>query len=236
MTDPFPTTQWTVFLGLRDGLDPEGRRLALEHLYERYWQPLYAYLRRRGFNAEQSADLLQGFFVHLLEREYVERLDLEGRLRAFLLGSLKHFIADELAKERAHKRSPRRELLSLDTDAAEQAFRQLPSVELNPEQAYERQWAAEMMQRAQRRLRRTETSAGRGAAFERLAPSVFGEPDDLPYAEVAAALDITEAATRVRVHRLRKRLGRMLREDIALTVVDAQDVDEELRHLIEVIA
>lgn len=235
MTDPFPTTQWTAFFALRDGVDPEGRRLALAHLYERYWQPLYAYVRRRGFDADQSGDLLQGFFLHLLEREFVERLDLDGRLRAFLIAALKFYISDEVTKERAQKRSPERPLLSLDTDAAEHTFRELRSDELTPEELYERQWATEMIQRARQRLRKIEANSGRGAAFDRLSASVYGEPDAPAYADVAAALDTSEAAVRVRVHRLRKRFGRMLREDIALTVADAANVDEELRHLVEVI-
>ena len=232
MHDPFPTTQWTAFFALRDSADPEGRRFALAHLYERYWQPLYVYLRRRGFDQDQSADLLQGFFTHLLERAFVDRLDLSGRLRAFLIAALKNYLSHEREKAQALRRNPGPRAVSLDIEAAETAFREIPSAELTPDQVYEQRWALEMMSRARQRLARSEERAGRSELFARIADSVYGDAGTSSYAEIAQELDVSEPALRVRVHRLRKRLGRLLREDIALTVSESDAIDDELRHLV----
>ncbi len=232
MSDLFPTTQWTEFFALRDSSDPASRKLALAHLYERYWSPLYAYLRRRGFDQDQSADLLQDFFAHLLEREIVARLDLSGKLRAFLLAMLKHHVSDQLDKARTLKRNSGRELLSLDVEAAERTYREVRSSEMSPDEVYERRWALEMMQRAQKRLEKSEANSGRADAFSHLSECVYGDAGPSSYGEIAGVLGLTEVATKVRVHRLRKRFGRLLREDIALTVAGAASVDEELRHLL----
>lgn len=235
MNDIFPTTQWTELLALRDGAGSEGRRLALAHLYERYWTPLYTYCRRRGLDPEQAADLLQDFFAHLLEKDFVSRLELTGKLRAFLIGALKRFHASQQERARAQKRAPPKPLVSLDIDAAEKSFRELASDELSPEQAYEQQWALEMMRRTQKRLRQTEARAGRAEAFDHLTDWVYDAADRSSYAEVSAAIGLSEASARVRVHRLRKRFGRLLREDIGLTVTDPSSVDQEVRHLMSLV-
>jgi RNA polymerase sigma-70 factor (ECF subfamily) len=235
MIPPFPTTQWTEFFALRDGADPEGHRLALSYLYGRYWSPLYAYLRRRGFDPDQSADLLQSFFAFMLDRNVVSRLDLTGRLRAFLIAMLRNHVADQLDRDQTLKRSPSESLISLDLETAEQSYRGVPSLEMSPEEVYEQRWALEMVTRAEVRLEKSEASAGRSEAFSRLREHVYGSGDGGPYRDIAAALEISESAVKVRIHRLRKRFGRLLREDIALTVDDSATVDDELRFLLQVL-
>lgn len=231
----FPTTQWTEFFALRDGPDPEGHRLALAHLYERYWRPLYAYLRRRGWSPDQSADLLQGFFASLLDRDVVSRLDLTGRLRAFLIAMLRNYVSDQLDRDRTLKRSPPEPLLSLDVETAEEAYREIPSPEMTPEEVYERRWADEMVSRARERLERSEVRAGRADAFRSLREHVVGGSGASTYREIGAEIGLSDSAVKVRVHRLRKRFGRLLREDIALTVDDPESVDDELRFLLRVL-
>lgn len=235
MNSIFPTTQWTELLALRDGAGVEGHRQALAHLYERYWSPLYSYCRRRGLDPEQAADLLQDFFAHLMEKEFVARLELTGKLRAFLIGSLKRYRASQFEKASALKRTPGEPLISLDIAAAERSFRELPSSELSPEQTYEQQWALDMMRRTRLRLRQSEARAGRAEAFDHLTEWVYGTSEASSYAEVSATLGLTEATVRVRVHRLRKRFGRFLREDIGLTVTDQSSIDQELRHLLSLV-
>lgn len=235
MNDPFPTTEWTQFFALRDGEDPEGRRLALEHLYRRYWAPLYSYLRRRGFDQERTSDLLQGFFAYLLERDVVARLDLSGKLRAFLIATCKNYVSSELDKERTQKRSPQQPLLSLDLEAAERNYRRIPSTELTPDEVYEQRWAQELMHRARQRLERSETEAGRADLFQLISAAVYEESPRPNYREIAAATDNSESAVRVRVHRLRKRLVRFLREEAKLTLTKQDSVDDELGHLASLI-
>lgn len=231
----FPTTRWTELFALRDGVDPEGHRLALSYLYRRYWPPLYAYLRRRGFDSDQSADLLQGFFAFMLDRDVVSRLDLTGRLRAFLIAMLRNHVADQLDHDRTLKRSPREPVFSLDVERAEESYRGIPSPEMSPDEVYEQRWALEMVARAQERLEKSEAGAGRAETFRHLRERVYGSGDGGSYREIAAVLETSEAAIKVRIHRLRKRFGRLLREDIALTVDDPAAVDDELRFLLQVL-
>lgn len=235
MLPSFPTTRWTEFFALRDGADPEAHRLALSYLYKRYWSPLYAYLRRRGFDSDESADLLQGFFTSMLDRDVVSRLEVTGRLRAFLIAMLRNHVADQLDHDRARKRSPIEPLFSLDVASAEGAYSDVPSPDMTPEEVYEQTWAFEMVARAQERLEKLEMQAGRSAAFRTLREHVYGGSDGEPYREIAAALELSESAVKVRIHRLRKRFGRMLREDVALTVSDPESVDDELRFLLQVL-
>lgn len=234
-TDPFPTTRWTELFALRD-LGPEGARLAFGRLYERYWIPLYGFLRRRGHAPDDAADLLQEFFAHLLDRDFLSRLELTGRLRAFLLASLKNFMRDERDRRRAAKRQPGLPLVSLDVEAAERAYLEVPSGEASPEEIYERRWAEGMIERATARLEETERRAGRDRDFALLRAHVLGDDEGVPYRRIAEDLGVSESAIKVRVHRLRKRFGRFLREDIELTVDDEAAVDDELRHLLAAVA
>ena len=232
MSDPFPTTNWTAIRALQDTPN-EGHRLAFAHLYRRYWPPLFAYLRHRGHEPDAASDMLQAFFVHLLDREVAAGLELTGKLRAYLLAALKNFERDQWHRDRAQKRHPGTPLLSLDAEGAEARLRNLSGSELTPDQVYERQWAADMVHRTLERLRHTEIRAERGRAFDLLKPHLLGDEDATPYAELAAAEGVTTSAIKVRVHRLRERFRRFLEEDIEFTVAP-HDVASEANHILGV--
>jgi len=204
----------------------------METLCGLYWYPLYAFVRSRGASAEQAEDVTQGFFVHLLEKEALQHVDpAKGRFRSFLLASCKNFLADERARMSAKKRGGGVPALSLDAEAAESRYRLEPADELTPERIFERQWALTVIEQALTRL--SERYAGRGKLdhFEALKVFLSGEQRPVPYSEVARRLGLTEVAVKVAVHRLRKRFRDALREEIAQTVANQNDVDAELRSL-----
>ena len=231
MDDPFPTTQWSELFALRAQGD-EGARLALAHLYERYWPALYAYLRRRGRDPEWAEDILQGFFAQLLDRETVATLDLSGKLRAFLLASLKNYIVDEFHRENARKRRPEQPLLSLDVEVAEAAFRRMESKELTPEQVYEQRWAMATVESAARSLAEQERAKGQADAYALLAPHVVGGVAGLGYREIAERLEASESAIKVRVHRLRKRLGELVRAEVEMGAAPGASVRGEVFEMV----
>lgn len=206
-------------------------RAALETLCETYWYPLYCYVRRRGHHAEEAQDLTQEFFAVLLEKRALRVADPDrGRFRSFLLGSLNHFLNKQRRRQRARKRGGGRPVLSLDLPSAESRYSQQPSHDLTPEETYERRWALVLIDRALSHLREEYAAGGKAALFERLAP-LLGGHGGVPYSQVAADLGMTEAAVKVAVHRLRRRCRHHLRAEVAHTVADPADVDDELRHL-----
>jgi RNA polymerase sigma-70 factor (ECF subfamily) len=232
MSDKFATTQWNVVLAARDGTEGEARR-ALESLCEAYWYPLYAYLRRRGRGADEARDLTQGFFADLLGRDFLGAVDQsKGRFRSFLLASLEHFLSRDREKEQAQKRGGGARPLPLDVDTAETRYRLEPADERTPEKLFERRWGLTVMERAMDRL--AAEHADQKERFERLKPCLTGS-EEASYREVAAVLGMTEAAVKAAVHRLRQGYGRLLREEIADTVADPAEVDDELRHLLRVV-
>jgi RNA polymerase sigma factor (sigma-70 family) len=232
MSERFATTQWSLVLAARDGTEGEARQ-ALESLCEAYWYPLYAYVRHRGHDAEESRDLTQAFFAHLLGRDFLGAVDRsKGRFRSFLLASLENFLSHARDRERALKRGGGARLLPLDTDTAETRYRQEPVERLTPELVFERRWGLTVMERAMERLQ--AESADEPERFERLKPCLTGS-DHAPYREIAEGLGTSETAVKAAVHRLRQRYGRLLREQIAETVADTAEVDDELRHLLGVV-
>lgn len=232
MSRRFATTQWNVVLAARDGNDSQARQ-ALEALCEAYWYPLYAYVRRRGYPADEARDLTQAFFADLLGRDFLGVIDQsKGRFRSFLLASLEHFLSHERDKERTLKKGGGARTLSLDADVAETRYRHEPADPLTPELVFERRWGLTVMERAMERLQ-TEF-ADQPERFEQLKPCLTGANADR-YREMAVALGMTENSVKAAVHRLRQRYGRLLREEIAETVASAAEVDEEVRHLLGVI-
>ena len=232
MTDRFATTQWKVVLDARDGTESQAR-LALESLCHAYWFPLYAYVRRRGHDADEARDLTQAFFADLLGRNFLDAIDRsKGRFRSFLLASLENFLSHERDKANALKKGGGVAPISLDGADAETRYRLEPSDPETPELVFERRWGATVMERTMERLR-TEY-AGEPGRFERLKPCLTGDNPDR-YAEIGAALGLAESAVKAAVHRLRQQYGRLLREEIAETVTSPTEVDEELRHLLGVL-
>ena len=229
----FPTTQWSVVLAARGGGDTTARE-ALEALCSAYWYPLYAYVRGRGHDPDAARDLTQAFFADLLGRDFLEPVDpAKGRFRAWLLASLKNFLGHEREKVLALKRGGGATTLSLDTEDAERRFEREPVERLTPEQIYERRWGLTIMERAMERL--ASASSSRPEQFERLKNCLTGAEPQVAYRQLAADLGLSEGAVKTAVHRLRQDYGRMLREEIAATIADPGDLDDELRHLLTVI-
>lgn len=232
MSERFATTQWSLVLAARDGTEGEARK-ALESLCEAYWYPLYAYVRRRGHDAEEARDLTQAFFADLLGRNFLGAVDRsKGRFRSFLLASLENFLSHARDEERALKRGGGVRPLPLETETAEARYRLEPAERLTPEVVFERRWGLTVMERAMERLQ--AESSDEPERFERLKPCLTGS-DHAPYREIAEALGMSETAVKAAVHRLRQRYGRLLRELVAKTVADPAEVDDELRHMLGVV-
>ena len=211
-------------------------RTALAALCEAYWYPLYAFIRRRGATAEDARDLTQGFLTSLLERQDFAHLRRErGRFRAFLLASLKHFLANDAARQRTRKRGGGAVLLPLVFDTAEQRYAFEPIDASTPETLYERRWALTLIERVLAQVRDEWAHAGRGDEFDALKTSLLPGPPAGGYAAVAGRLRTTEGAVRVAVHRLRRTFQDRLRRHIAETLADPSDLDDELRFLIRAI-
>lgn len=209
---------------------------ALAKLCQAYWHPLYAYVRRRGYTPEDAQDLTQGFFAHLLARNAVATVHPDkGRFRSFLLASLNHFLSDEWDKTRAQKRDAGK-TISFDTQTAETWLNQLPAQNLTPEQAFERRWALSLLEQVYRKLEDEHRQQGKDVLFDALRMTLAGPGNATPYAELARQLGMTEAAVKVTVHRLRQRYRALLRETIAETVTTRDEVEDELRYLVRILA
>jgi RNA polymerase sigma-70 factor (ECF subfamily) len=223
----FASTRWSLVLRAQGG---EGE--ALEALCRGYWYPLYAFVRRRGHDAEASRDLTQEFFARLLEKRVLDGFDrARGRFRTFLLAALTHFLANQRDRDRAEKRGGGVAPLSLDFPSGEDRYLHEPRSDLDPERLYERRFALAVIERAMARLRDESARAGQGARLERLKGFLAGG-DEGGYAALAAELGMTEGAVKVAVHRLRRRHRELLRAEVADLVDDPAAVDEELDALL----
>lgn len=222
--DQFAATRWTVVLAAGQRASPESRR-ALEELCGIYWYPLYAYIRRCGYDAHGAEDLTQEFFARLLPGRslaYVDRA--KGTFRSFLVASLKHFLANEWDKARAYKRGGGMTLVSFD---AETRYLAEAVDGLSADKLLDRQWAVALLEQVLGRLQ----AESYPQQFALLKSFLTAGAETVPYAEVAVTLGTSEGAVKVAVHRLRKRYRALLREEIAHTVASPAEVDEELRHL-----
>jgi len=230
----FPATHWSVILAARAGQNTEAEA-ALETLCRAYWYPLYAYLRRDGWSEPDAQDLTQGFFAHLLEHQTLDRVAREkGRFRSFLLASLKYFVADHRAHARRQKRGGGHHHFSLETLSGAERYRLEPSDSRTPEQLYERRWALELLDRVLDRLREEYSGPDGAALFEALQPFLAAKEGGEPYAAVAVRFGRSEEAIKKTVQRMRRRYQELFREEIAATVSSAEEVEDELRHLCEV--
>ena len=229
--DIFATTHWTVVLAAGKRSTPQSDR-ALEELCRTYWFPLYAYVRRRGQTKEDAEDLTQAFFTRFLEKNYLAGLSAErGRFRAFLLASLKHFLANEWDKSRCLKRGGGVTPLSLDWQTADTQFQVAATAEPSPDKAFDREWAVTLLAKVIERLQAECEAEGRSKQFAVLKIFLTAGTGELSHADAAQKLGLDETAARVAVHRLRKRYRQLLRDEIAQTLADAADVDEEMRAL-----
>jgi len=206
--------------------------VALESLCRDYWYPLYAYVRRQGLSLEDAQDVTQAFFATLLEKDRLRLADQQrGRFRAFLLAALGNFLANYRRDQRTERKGGGVQVLSLDWQSGEQRYHLEPVDQLTPERIFDRRWALTLMERAIDRLRQQYVESGRENLFVVLRDSLGGGDPVRPYAVLAIELGMTESAVRVAVHRLRKRCGEILREEISQTVANPAEIDEELGYL-----
>ena len=229
--DIFATTHWTVVLAAGRRSTPQSAR-ALEELCRAYWFPLYAYVRRRGHSKEDAEDLTQAFFARFLEQNYLEGLSAErGRFRAFLLAALKHFLANEWDRSQRQKRGGQIPHLSLDWQTADTQFQIADPAEPSPDQAFDREWAVALLGKVIERLSAECEADGRGRQFVELKVFLTAGKGAVSHADAAQALGLSAGAARVAVHRLRKRYRQLLRDEIAQTLADPAQVDEEMQAL-----
>jgi RNA polymerase sigma-70 factor (ECF subfamily) len=232
----FETTHWSLVLAA-GGPRTSASHEALGTLCQTYWYPLYAYTRRLGHGVEQAEDLVQGFFVHILEKHALKHADPErGRFRSFLLASLKHFMVNEYNRGRTVKRGGGRSIEAIDVSGAEGRYALEPQDGANPETLFERQWAVTLLERVHARLRSASMRSGKAQLFEQLKDFVTGEETDVPYREAGASLGMSEGAVRVAIHRLRRRFRDLLRDEIQHTVADPAEVDDEIRFMLATLA
>jgi RNA polymerase sigma factor (sigma-70 family) len=229
----FPTTSWSLVHSAGDLLHQD-RRDALVCLCERYWYPVYAYVRRRGYSEEEAQDLTQDFFVRILEGRYLNRADPNrGRFRSFLLTSCKFFLADQADRAHAQKRGAGA-ILPFEVAAGEERYRFEPVDDQTPEHIFERRWALMLLDRTVACLRDEFVQYGRLEDFEKFKVFLLGQAE-VSYAELARELGATEGGLKVAVHRLRKRYRVLLLREIRETVADPAEVDSEIRFLFSVL-
>jgi DNA-directed RNA polymerase specialized sigma24 family protein len=236
----FASTRWTMVLGAGDSAAASAQALgALSELCQIYWRPLYAFLRKQGYGLDDAQDLTQGFFAHLIESRAYERADREkGRFRSFLLGVLKHFIADVRDRGQAAKRGEGMILEKLDENAIAEAEAQIARATKWPaDEVYDREWAASLLRRAIDRLGQESALAGKAELFGYLKPFLSAvEESTLPYEEMSRRSHRPVTTLRSDAARLRARYRAILREEVRGTLVQAADVDDELRHLCRVLS
>jgi RNA polymerase sigma-70 factor (ECF subfamily) len=230
----FTTTHWSVVLEAQ-GESPAAQE-ALEKLCRTYWRPIYCFVRRHGGGTEDAEDLTQGFFALLLEHKDLNTVRKEkGRLRSYLLASLKNFMVDEARRAMAGKRGKGQRLIPLDEIHERERVDVERSDRLTADQIYERRWAFTVLEQVMARLRDEYRGAGNLRFFEQMKKMLMNEPDRLSQAHVASEFDMTENAVKQAFYRFRQRYQTLLREEIAHTVAIPSDIEDELHHLIAVV-
>jgi RNA polymerase sigma factor (sigma-70 family) len=230
----FTTTHWSIVLAAQ-GRSPAAEA-ALENLCRTYWRPVYGFVRRQGVAPEQAKDLTQGFFALLLERRDFDAVRKEkGRLRSYLLTSVKHFLTNEHNRAMAIKRGQGQQLIPLEDLRERERVGFEPADTLAADQIYEHRWALSLLDQVLSRLGEEYRAAGNAQLFDRLQKSLTDEPDRPSTADTAREFGMTESALRQASYRLRLRYRQLLREEIAHTVMVPGDIEDELRHLIAVL-
>ena len=230
----FTTTHWSVVLEAQ-GESPAAEK-ALEKLCRVYWWPLYGFVRRQGYNPEEAQDLTQGFFALLLERKDLDTVRKEkGRLRSYLLVSLKNFLAKAKRYELTLKRGEGQALVPLEELLSRERADLEPADNLTADRIYERRWALTLLEQVLARLENEYRAASNARLFDYLKEFLSDEPGHRSQAEVATELGMTENAVKQAFHRLRQRYRQLLRDEIAQTVAVPGDVEDELRHFIAVL-
>lgn len=227
----FGTTLWTEVLQAADS-GSANSGAALEKLCRAYWYPLYAFVRRQGFDVHEAQDLTQAFFSDLLAKNFLDRVDRgKGKFRSYLLARLKNFLGNKWTYQRRQKRGGGQTLLSLDEAAAEGRYQEEPADNATPERLYERRWAQAVLDEVLRKLAAEYQKPEEGKRFAELKRFLVEAEQADSYAEVAARLAMSPAAVKSAIHRLRQRYRELFRQEIANTVVTTSEIDEEIRYL-----
>src|SRR6266516_4742784 len=230
----FATTHWSVVLAAQDRSPAADE--ALEKLCRTYWWPLYGFVRRQGYGPEEAQDFTQDFFALLLERRDLDAVRREkGRLRSYLLASLKNFLAKAHRRAMTIKRGEGRPLVPLEELLLRERADLEPADMLSADRIYERRWALTLLEQVLARLGEEYRVAGNARLFEQLKQKLTDESDRSSQAEIAQELSMSENAVKQAFHRLRQRYRLLLREEIAHTVALPGDVEDELRHFIAVL-
>jgi len=241
MKDPpgprqFVTTHWSLVGAAKPNEVSQTRaREALEALCRAYWYPLYAFVRSRGYSADDAQDLTQDFFARIIETGGFASADRErGRFRSYLLGAMKHFLANEWHRAKTQKRGSRVQFIEFDALDPEARYVKVSAPSDDPEHLFDREWALQIIDGTLQALRDEMAKAGKSDQFDALKGSLTGE-DELPRNQAAARLGMSEGAVKVAVHRLRQRYRMLLRDAIAQTVNNEADLDDEMRYLVAVL-
>lgn len=234
----FPTTHWTLVLSSGDATSPEAHT-ALARLCQAYWLPIYAFVRKRGHSPEQAEDLVQDFFAHFLEKQNVSKATRErGRFRSFLMTSVENFMRNAHARKQAAKRGGGIQILSLNVLSPEESYLADPADLTNghdPSMAFERRWALTLLDQVWKRLGDEFLESGRSELYDALSCHLWSDADSIPFAQIAAQFGLSVANVKTIAHRLRLRYRELLRDEIAQTVSQPAEIDDEIRHLMRVV-
>lgn len=228
----FDTTQWSLVLAA--GEERSGAEHALTQLCQIYWYPLYAYVRRKGYQPAEAQDLTQGFFACLLEKNFLASVNPQrGRFRTFLMVALQHYIADVKRYESAKKRGGGQFLFSLDLDKAEKSFLAEPEHSETAEILFDRQWAITLLEHVLNRLKQEYENSGKSQIFETLKDVLTSSGSSVRYRDLGNQLEMSESAVKVTVHRLRQRFREILEAEISQTLTNPDDIQEEIHSLFD---
>jgi RNA polymerase sigma-70 factor (ECF subfamily) len=228
----FANTRWSVVLSAANKQNPTRALQSLETLCRAYWHPLYFYARRQGENPHDAQDLTQEFFARLLENDLLVSVDrTKGRFRSYLIAAFSHFLSNERDKARAQKRGGGQILIPIDAREAETQYSHQPVDNLTAEKIFARQWALTLLEQTAARLRQEYERAGRAELFEQLKITLTEPRGAIAYATLGQALNMSEGAVKVAVHRLRLRYREILRAEVAETLADPADLEDEVRQI-----
>ena len=228
--DHFPSTHWSILL--EEGSADSATQRLLTRVCDRYWYPLYAYLRKRGHSSHDAQDLAQGFLCKMLENDGLAMASPErGRFRSYLLGALKHFENDRRKYDQAEKRGSGRAPVSIEEELAEERYQNEPADNLTPEKVFDREWALALLQEVIDQLKTEYHQQGKADVFEALSDYLSVKPEKSTYPQIAESLGVSAGNVRVMVNRMRKRYKSILTETISQTVDSEEDIQKELQYL-----
>ncbi len=228
------TTRWSLVVAAADAEHVDAKP-ALAELCQAYWAPLYEFARRRGHNPADAADLTQGFFAELLDKNFLRAVDQDrGRFRTFLLTAFQRYSCNDFDRQQTQKRGGGIQFTSLDAEQSESRLQSQIAETMTAEAIFERRWAMTLLSRVLDLLRQEMSDRGRMDVFETCRDCLVGEPSQ-SYGTIAVSLGMTESAVKVAVHRMRQRYRDLLLQEVSQTLTSADDLDDELRHLLKVV-